>query len=116
MIPQYVELIGPSGSPGIVPPSPPEYQAPYTTGPPPADVVENPEYADYADLDELEEIAATESSKNCLNKDPYYAALADIKPKGHRWEYSNSDHAHGLITQELEPPVYAVLEGPDASP
>lgn len=114
VIPQYVELIGPSGSPGIIPSSPLEYQPPYTTGPPPADVVENPEYADYADLDELEEIAATNSSKNCLNKDPYYTASADSKPKGHRWDYSNPVYASSS-TQDLEPPVYAVLECPDTS-
>jgi len=114
VIPQHVEFIGPSGGPGIVPSSPPEYQPPYTTGPPPADVVENPEYADYADLDELEEIAATNSSKNCLNKDPYYIASADSKPEGHRWDYSNPVYASSS-TQELEPPVYAVLECPDTS-
>lgn len=115
VIPLHGELIGTSGDPGIVPSSPPEYQPPYTTGPPPADVVENPEYADYADLDELEEIAGTKSSKNSLNKEPYNIASADSKPKGHRWDYSNPVYASSS-TQELEPPVYAVLECPDTSP
>ena len=117
-IPEYLALLNPNENPRNISPSPPEYQPPYSTGPPPADVDESPEYADYADLDELEEIATKEGSKKCSNhvhKGPsddqalpgtvVYGVLEGPDPD-----------STGLTSQSCEPPVYAVLEGPDTAP
>jgi len=45
-IPEYLALLNPDENPRTISPSPPEYQPPYSTGPPPADIKEPPEYAD----------------------------------------------------------------------
>ncbi|XP_068714863.1 uncharacterized protein [Montipora foliosa] len=117
VITEYLSILDPREHPKIIPLSPPEYQPPYSTGPPPADVYEPPEYADYADLDELEEIAALEK-----HKDPDYEIPVDNeRSKGACRNYA----IHGgtsypsqadLIPQTYESHVYAVLEGPDTSP
>ena len=112
-IPEYLALLNPNQSPRNLSPSPPEYQPPYSTGPPPEDAEESPEYADYADLDELEEIAAKEGSKKCPKEDPSYAAPLYNAPEGPSYDYACPT---GITNQGFEPPMYAVLEGPDTSP
>ncbi|RMX45450.1 hypothetical protein pdam_00016069 [Pocillopora damicornis] len=99
-VPEYLALLNPGETPGKNLPSPPEYQPPYTTGPPPADLEESPEYADYADLDELEKISANEASNKSLNGEQCYLTPLHNVPEGPNYDYANAS-------------VYDVLEGPD---
>ncbi|XP_073228601.1 uncharacterized protein [Porites lutea] len=128
-IPEYLALLNPHQSPRNLSPSPPEYQPPYSTGPPPEDAEESPEYADYADLDELEKIAAKEGSKKCPKEDPSYAAPLYNAPEGSSYDYAcptggvvydilegPDSQSNGITNQGFEPPMYAVLEGPDTYP
>lgn len=128
-IPEYLALLNPNRSPRNLAPSPPEYQPPYSTGPPPEDAEESPEYADYADLDELEEIAAKEGSKKCPEEGPSYAAPLYNALEGPSYDYAcptggvvydvlegPDSQSNGIANQGFGPPMYAVLEGPDTSP
>lgn len=99
-IPEYLVLLNPSESTRKISPSPPEYQPPYSTGPPPADVDESPEYADYADLDELEEISVKEASNRTSDQGPSYSAPQYNVPEESGYDYASA-------------PMYDVLEGPD---
>ena len=60
----------------IILPSPPQYQPPCSTGPPPADV---DKYADYADLDELEEILPKEASNPSPPPSTFYQVALKIR-------------------------------------
>lgn len=128
-IPEYLALLNPNQSSRNLSPSPPEYQPPYSTGPPPEDAEESPEYADYADLDELEEIAAKEGSKKCPKEDPSYAAPLYNALEGPSYDYACAaggvvydilegpdSESNGITNQGFEPPMYAVLEGPNTCP
>ena len=115
--PEYLVLLNPSETTGKISPSPPQYQPPYSTGPPPADVDESPEYADYADLDELEEISAKEASSRTSDLVPSYSApLYNVHGE------TGNDFAGAPMYDVLEgqdlgfaSPMYAVLEGPDTN-
>lgn len=123
--PEYLALLNPSESTGKVSPSPPQYQPPYSTGPPPADVEESPEYADYADLDELEEISSKEASNRTSEQGPSYSApLYDVTGEP-GYDYAGASmydvlegpdpHSADNTNLGYEPPMYAVLEGPDTN-
>lgn len=124
-IPEYLVLLNPSENPRKNSPSPPEYQPPYSTGPPPADIEESPEYADYADLDELEEISAKEASNRTSDQGPSYSAPLCNVPEGPGYGYASTpmcDALEGPVPYSVdntdlgfEPPIYAVLEGPDTN-
>ena len=120
-------MINPDENPRTILPSPPEYQPPYSTGPPPADVKEPPEYADYADLDELEEIKANESLAKCSDQGPCYEApLYNVLegtsydcacPSAVMYDVLEGPHpdSSGITNPGFEPPMYAALEGPDTT-
>lgn len=124
-IPEYLSLLNPGETPGKILPSQPEYQPPYTTGPPPADLEESPEYADYADLDELEKISANEASSNSLTGGECYSIPLCNVPEGPNFEYANApmydvlegpnQHPYGNVNLAFEPPAYEVLERPDSN-
>lgn len=115
--PEYLVLLNPSESTGKISPSPPQYQPPYSTGPPPADVEESPEYADYADLDELEEISAKEASNRTSDQGPSYSAPLYNVSGGPDYDVLEGPDPHSVGNTNLgyEPPMYAVLEGPDTN-
>lgn len=122
-VPEYLALLNPGETPGKNLPSPPEYQPPYTTGPPPADLEESPEYADYADLDELEKISANEASNKSLNGEQCYLTPLHNVPEGPNYDYANASvydvlegpdpHIYGSVNLGFEPPAYEVPERPD---
>lgn len=122
-VPEYLALLNPGETPGKNLPSPPEYQPPYTTGPPPADLEESPEYADYADLDELEKISANEASNKSLNGEQCYLTPLHNVPEGPNYDYANESmydvlegpdpHIYGSVNLGFEPPAYEVPERPD---
>lgn len=124
-IPQYLALLNPDDTSAKISPSTPEYQPPYSTGPPPADAEESPEYADYADLDELEEISASEASNKSSNEGPCYSAPLYKVLEGPSYDYASAPmydvlegpdpESYGTTNLGFEPPVYAVLEGPDSN-
>ena len=126
-IPEYLVLLNPNESLRHNSPTPPEYQPPYSTGPPPADAEESPEYADYADLDELEEIAAKEGSSKRLDQGSSYASPAYNALEGPSYDYAcpggvvydvlegPDSISNGIESQGFDLPVYAVLESPDTT-
>jgi len=123
--PEYLVLLNPSERTGKISPNPPEYQPPYSTGPPPADVNESPEYADYADLDELEEITTKEASNKTSDQVPSYSAPLYNVPEEAGYDYACTamydvlegpdSYSIGSTNPGNEPPTYAVLEGPDTN-
>ena len=89
------------------------------------DIVESPEYADYADLDELEEISAKETSSRTSDQSPSYSAPLYNVSGGPGYDNASAStydvlegpdpHCVGNTNLGYEPPVYAVLEGPDTN-
>ncbi|KAJ7331292.1 hypothetical protein OS493_020082 [Desmophyllum pertusum] len=123
--PEYLALLNHSDGTGNIYANTPEYQPPYSTGPPPADVEESPEYADYADLDELEEISANEASNRTSDQEPSYSAPLYNVLEGPSYDYACAPmydvlegpdpYSVGSTNLVFEQPMYEVLEGPDTN-